>query len=127
MPAVSTRHEINRLSNGHIDPKIQGHSIPFAFGAGNGFQAVGNIGLRVHIKFHVRVNRKRVIAIAANGFPFTVLRGRARIDPEPVRSTNGAIHLTHTLFDFCYAQHRHWNSFPRHPEPSSRKSCTSSV
>lgn len=80
--AIAACHEINRFADGHGDAKIETDSPLIAGRAGNLLQAVGYIRLCTQIKFHVRIDRKAVMAFLADPAPLTVSLHKASVNAK---------------------------------------------
>ena len=100
--AVGTCDEIYRLADGHRDAKIEGDAPLVTGGAGNLLQSIGHVRLCAQIKFHIRVDRKTVVAFLADTTPLAVWLHKTPVDAEARFFADRASNGGETLFDFFW-------------------------
>lgn len=116
MPARFTCDEVKGLADREDNPEIKRHSLPFAFGAWNALQVVGNIRLRPLIKFHVGMDREGVAAFRAACFPFAIRLHAATVDRKRIGFADGTPDRAEPRFDlFRRHSYHHYLSFQVKP------------
>ncbi len=106
MPARFTGDEVKGLTDREDNPKIKRHSPPFACGAWNALQVVGDVRLRPLIKFHIGVDREGVAAFHAACFPFAIRLHAATVNRKGIGFADRTPDRAEPRFDL-FRRHSH--------------------
>ena len=107
MPPGGADHEIERISNGQNDPKIEIDAMPLAFRARDALHQIRNIRLSPLIKLHVGMDREGIAARQADPFTFAVGLHGPPVDAELIRFADGAPDGAQARFDLFHGYGRH--------------------
>lgn len=116
--AVGAGDEINRISDGHGNAKVERYAPVLTVRTGNFFEPVGDIRLSSDIKVHIRINGKTISAFHADATAFSIRLQRSDIDAERIGFTDRALHAGQPLFYLIYWKTGHL--FPQLPAVYAR-------